>query len=697
MPKKKDEPFNDGTKWVIYDQFSGLNTVDDPEKVKDSEWVEGGNVSFNNGDRLSLRNLGYEQFGSLSAFGTTDPITSLHTFRRRDGQAIMMASFGTYLVYFNPSSLTWEPLKVDCTSGKVFGYADYTLHTDTSSYVYFGNGVDMFARWSGNYAKLTQAISIGDTVVHLDSIAGWPMTGSTYINGVVHAYIQYGSITGATVSNVGAGYHANDVLTVVQAGGATGTIKVNSVDGSGKITAISVLTGGTGYHPEADLTTSVAPAGGTGAKITITHVNSGNTINLSTIAGSVLANGRGLSEYINIQSGATFPIGNIYLMANNRLFISGVSGSPQAVYFSKYGDPLDFSSTSLVTGSTATASGTFNLAEGGGAVTGMVFDEGSIYAFKQSMIYKITLSDSLYVLQQIKPFDGKSQTIGGIAQKCIFTGSNYVFFTTPDRQIMSLERVESVDYPQNVPISLNIMPSIKKAKFDVAAGITFNDIAYLSFKSSDKVDNNDVVYPWNISNKFWNAPITGWNASDFTVYNNGTTEDLYFGSSNNTNIYKVIEENRDDIYDVKGLIKSKQFTFGLPQSQKIMTDLFIEGYITEDTELGITLYLDDDGYTQTFSTVLSGKEKDFQFSKGLYNTFGVNPFAVEVLGSNDDFTWLTKFRIYLNKNFRLKPFYNCQIEFSSEGKNQNWEVIQYGFKVGQYSQEENRKLFKIFN
>lgn len=615
MAKQKTLEMDDNTKWMLFDQFNGFNTIDDPEKVIDGECVDGYNTSANNGDRISLRNKGYEKFGDLSEFSTTDSITSMHTFRRRDGINIIMASFGTYMAYYNPSSLTWEALKTDYSSGKIFGYADYTLHTDTSSQVYFGNAVDYFARWTGNFTKLTTAVAIGEATVYVSDTTGFPASGTIVISGVNHAY------TSKTANTF--------VL--------TGTATVN------------------------------------------------------------LANGRGISEAIDIRTGSTFIKGNIYLMANNRLFISGVVGSPQAVYFSKYGDPLDFSSTSLVTGSTATASGTFNLAEGGGGVSGLIFDEGSIYAFKRSMIYKITLTDALYTLQQIKPFDGKSQTIGGVSSKCIFTGSNYVFFITPDKQIMSLERIEQVDYPQNVPISIKISPNITNGKNDISSGITFNDIAYFSCKSSDSLGYNDIIYPWNISDKFWDAPITGWNASDFTIYDNGTSEDLYFGSSNDTNVYKVIDKNSDDVYNVVGLWRSKQYTFGMPHIQKIITDIFIEGYISESTNLNIKLYLDEDGYTQQFSTILSGTENGFQFSQDTYNVFGANPLGVEVLGGNDEFTGLVKFRVYLNKNFRLKPFYNCQIEFNSDGQNQNWEIIQYGFKVAPYTQQQSRKLFKTFN
>lgn len=694
MAKSTEEVLTDNTKWVMYDKFLGYTTNKDAEKIEDGQTPYAVNVSMNEGDRLSLRNRGYEKLGDLSDFGTTDPITSLHTFRRRDGVAVLMATFGTKMVYYNTASESWELLYNSWTANKIFGYADYTLHTDLTSKVYYGNGYDGVAYWSGNFSALAADLAIGGSVITLESVSGWNNSGTVVIGGVEQNYKIRGAVTTISLVNGGTGYSVNDVLTLVQAGSSGATVTVTSVN-AGVITGISLTTGGTNYYTATGLATTVSPGGGTNATITINAVNSSNTITLDSVSTIAASTGDGASEAQVALS--THPNGNIFLMANNRLFISGVSTSPQAVYFSKYGDPTDFSSSALVTGSTSTASGTFNLAEGGGAVSDLGFFEGSIYAFKRTMVYKITLSDTLYVLQQIKPFDGKSQTIGGIANKCTFTGSNYVFFITPDKQIMSLERVEYIDYPQNVPISKPIYNTFKKGSHDSAAGIAFGDLAFFSTKSSTDSSVNDIVYVRNMDEKFWDGTITGWNASDFAVYGNDGVEDLYFGSSNSTNIYKVNDSNLDDIYGIKGTWRSKQFTFGAPQTQKIMTDLFIEGYITPSTNLKITLYLDDDGYTKKVSTILRGTEKDFLFSQGEFNMFGINPFGVEVIGSNDDFTWLTKFRIYLNKNFRLAPFYNCQLEFESDGKKQDWEIIQYGFKVGAYTKTENRKLFKTFS
>lgn len=125
-----------------------------------------------------------------------------------------------------------------------------------------------------------------------------------------------------------------------------------------------------------------------------------------------------------------YPRGNIYLFADNRLFISGTTSTQNIVYFSSYGSSTSFDLSSLVTSSTLADPGLFNLPEGGGPVKAMVMDEGSIYIFKPAIIYKATLTDTQYSIAPLKAFDGRSQTTGAIGKRNVFVTSNGSFFVT---------------------------------------------------------------------------------------------------------------------------------------------------------------------------------------------------------------------------------------------------------------------------
>lgn len=599
------------SQWYTVDKFQGYQTQQDATKLPIGANPNGQNTQTNDGDRISARDYGYEVLGTSTT--TEDGITSLHTFRKRSGENILIRSRGTYLEYWEEGSNAWESLRTTSTDGADYGYADYNINSDLRSYVYFGNATDNFARWTGAHSTTTATIAVGTTTI-------W--------------------VTDTT-----------DFL-------ATGTARYCDID-------------------------------------IVYSAKTATTLTVATTTATCAA-GRGITQAITEYP--TYPKGNIYLVANNRIFIGGITSTPQAVYFSKYGDATTWLTT-LVSDSTADAAGIFNFGEGGGAVTGMTQDEGSIYMFKKNITYKVTLSDSLYTLQPLKPFDGKSQTTGNTNRKLIFTGSNGTYFVTPDNQIMSLSRIAQVDYPQISPISYTIQPTVDGMDFSSGSGIFWKQSAYFSAKSSSDSYSPDTVLVFNSVTNSWESPIIGWAATDFAVYDDGDGEALYFGDATSANIYKVINESSDNDLPFVSSWRSKQFNFSeivAPADMKEIDSIFVEGYISDNTEITISLLLDEDGFTQQFSTTIDGAtDTGYLFSSTPYNIFGLHPFGYLRFGSSDA-AGLKKFRVYLSKDFRAYPFYNAQVEFESSSDGQSWEITSFGFKVRKATQSEKRSLYKAF-
>ena len=598
--------------WNHFDKFGTYYTKLDETKIPDGSTGKGQNTSINDGDRISIRNLGYELFPEGTATSSEDKINGFHTFRRRDGENIMMRAYDTLLEYYDEDLNSWQTVKSGYTADKDFGFADININTDATSYVYFGNGVESFSRWTGAHTLADGSQSSGAGTVTVDSTADFASTGTIDIGGDEYAY----SSKNATTFTL------------------TGTLSATYADNSRVIEAVN-------------------------------------------------------------ENGSN-PKGNIYLAFDNRLLISGVTSVPQAVYFSAYGDATDYTGAALVTEATDATADLFNLVEGGGGVTGMVTDENSLYIFKRSMIYKVSLTDTNYTITPLKTFDGKSQTIGAVSSKCIFTGGNSVYFVTPDNQLMSLQRVESYDYPQVVAISDVIKPTVDTMNFDDCAGVVFRDKAYFAAKSDTTVTQNDTMLVWNRIKQIWDTPVLGWNVSDFTVYDDTTSEELYYAASVRPEVYKVNSNALDDIYAVTANWRSKQFDFNMPYSQKEILDVYVEGYISPDTTITVSLLLDEDGYTQTFQHDVNGTDSDIIYESEDFNVFGLSTFGSKRFGSNEDQSGKKKFRVYLGKDFRATPFYNAQIEFASDGENQDWEVLNYAFKWRQYSVPEKRELYQSF-
>jgi len=604
-----------GSKWTTISNFNGYQTKVDPSKVPNGANPNGQNTTANDGDRISIRDLGYEIFPEGSTASTSDnTITSLHNFRRRDGENIMIRAYGTVLEYLNEANDTWETLLTGLSDGAIFDFADYNINTDLISYTYFGNAVDDFSRWTGVNTLTDGALAIGDSSIIVDDIDGFKLGSSTIIVCGTELSVDYASTTISTIY-------------------LTGT---------------------------------------------------------STIA---CADNRSVAEAV--QTYDSLPKGNIYLVDSNRLFIAGVASTTQAIFFSAYGNAVTFASD-LITDSTDTSGGIFNLGEGGGGVIDMAADESSIYFFKQSTIRKATLNDTLYTLGVLKPFDGKSQTVGLANGSKSFTGGNGIFFTTPDNQIMNLSRVEQVDYPQVIPISDIIEPTVAGFKLNKQRGIVFRDRAYFTVKASSDSMTNDTVLIFNIKAKQWDSPVVGWNVAEFVIYDDGTSEELYWGDAISPNMYRVVTEARDGEFEVVANWRSKQFDFGLPHAQKEVLDVYLDGYITQNTTLEVSLLLDEDGYTQSFTHNITGMDDDIIYDSDVFNSIGLSAFGTNRFGSQEDISGKKKFRIYLGSNFRASPFYTLQIDFASDGESQDWEILNFGFKWRPYTTPENRNLYQQF-
>ena len=606
------EPRN--SKWVIYPQnpgadFLGFMTKDDPSRLPDLAAPNGQNTTTNRGDRISIRNFGYDLFptsGTLST--TTSPTRSMWTFHLRDGTQILVVAQGASLFYFDETTQAYALLKTGYTSDD-FGFAEMNINTDATSWLYFGNAVEDFSRWNGSVTHLTSALVGAEVTIPVGDTTLFTATGSVVIGTTTVTY------TGKTPTT----------LT-----GAVGT-----------------------------------PAA---------------------------ANGLPVSQAV--VTFASNPKGNIYLAADNRLFVAGIKSSPQAVFFSKYTDATNYVSAIIVTASTATNSGIFNLVEGGGAVTAMAQDEQSIYIFKNNITYAATLSDSFYSIVPLKPFDGRSQTTGAATKRCVFVGGNRVFFVTKDNQIFSLQRLETIDYPQMVPISYPIQPTIDSFSFNAMSGIVYRDRCFFACKSSPSNTSNDILLVFNIVENTWDTPVTNFAVSEFAIYLSNGIERLLYGDSITSNVWIVTNIPQDFHYSTVASWKTKQYDFDIPSDLKEFDDIFIEGYLAENTALIIRLLLDDNGFTQTLETTLLGTETTFLFGNALPNAFGLYSFGTERFGSNSDISGKKKFRIFLNKNLRRTPFFNAQLEFISDGENQAWEIIRYGFLVRQHSQPQPTALMR---
>lgn len=113
-----------------------------------------------------------------------------------------------------------------------------------------------------------------------------------------------GTIETSSLNAGGSGYTANDVLTVVQAGGSSGTLTVDTVDGSGVVLTYHITTKGSGYQ----VANGLAVTGGTGTNFLVNILTINNVTALSQSTAAVNATKYQITYTVTGRTAGSFTI-----------------------------------------------------------------------------------------------------------------------------------------------------------------------------------------------------------------------------------------------------------------------------------------------------------------------------------------------------------------------------------------------------
>jgi hypothetical protein len=175
------------------------------------------------------------------------------------------AAQGDRAFFTRPLYSEYTPL-----DGKVGEMAAFKLHAEGCN--------DPFVRGRVLAADAARISTGAGTKVNVGAY-----TATQYLYGVLHVLsatpgpdtldctiVIADQISTVTINAAGTGYAGGNKLTVVQTGGSLGVINVDTVDGGGGVTGISVSTPGSGYSVANGLSTT--GGAGTGCKVNITGI-----------------------------------------------------------------------------------------------------------------------------------------------------------------------------------------------------------------------------------------------------------------------------------------------------------------------------------------------------------------------------------------------------------------------------------------
>jgi len=323
----------------------------------------------------------------------------------------------------------------------------------------------------------------------------WIWNGSAYVQ--VKAQ---GEITTVTLNAAGTGYSANDIVTIVQAGGSLGTVKVDTIGGGGAVATFSIITPGSGYAVANGLSTTVVPSGGTGFKLNITAIGS-----LTSATGTFEEFSTGTTKY-TIFSNAT----NRY--AWNGTAVTSLSNAPLSkiftthkgrIYWARDND-IVYSALNLINDySTPNDAGTIDITQIKGGLVSLYAYSDRVWAFGEYSMHGLYgTGPANFELINIEG------SVGSISDKGIAVANKKLYWVNYDG---IYEFDGSVPYKISEPYSGNgvdggvttFVQGIKLSLRSLIVSGSLGDYLYISIPYGSSATTNNLTLVFDTKLRQW--------------------------------------------------------------------------------------------------------------------------------------------------------------------------------------------------
>jgi len=395
--------------------------------------------------------------------------------------------------------------------------------------------------------------------------------------------------------------------------------------------------------------------------ITFTGAINGNVAiaQLPTSAGEVPAPDGGW-----VSATSTIPKGSIMLEKDAQMFVAGASGlAGNVLYYSAIDEPVNYAISAVPGGG-----GTARYPEAGGSITALNDYDTLLAVLKENTIRSLQFQEladgtagSIEIVSRDNIVTG--QNVGAVNHKSLAKIENDTAFVAANGWVKSLNKT---DAGNNInELSINIRPTVESYVMTSASGIYFGGKYYLACNDGTGTFNNTVlVYDYDY--KAW-TKFKGWNVNDWFIYD----KTLHYGASNEIATYKVLTTYSDKGLPFNAYWASKWFDFGVPNEQKRLNRIYIEGYITTNTTIGVSALFDGNSTGVAKSIVGSSDYVDTSITQTMigFNTWGKGTYGGETGATAYN---LKKFRV--NLIYPSTPFYNMQIRIGTASPEYVWKI-----------------------
>lgn len=578
--------------------------------------------------------------------------------------------------------VTWRTLLSSLVSTS-FNFTDYWDTAHLQSLVLMVNGAGSITEWTGGVATLASASNT--------------------------------SIGTVAVTAGGSGYVVGDVLTLTT-GGGNATVTVATLSGSG-VSTVTVLNPGTGYSTGAGQATS----GGTG---------SGATLNVSALQGTITITGTTTWAQNGFYTTGTHSVtvnGTNYQATGGwgTLYLTGVTPDPSAlvagaivhqtpettlnaslsglatvtndlisnlrnqiyvasftnrsIYISKVNNYKDYTFTSPVR-----IVGEGALCTLDGNPTALIPQDVAMYVsagLNQWYQTQFTLSSD-NTKEDFQIVRLKTGALQGTQSQGLTTKiSNYIVYVSNEPVLQQLGYVENnIQTPQLSDLSFPIVNDMNSYIFSGGHIQYHKKFVYVSVPSSStmrvyNMTSSDVDPVTSLPKHFYESPLT-LPIGCFSIIDGN----LYGHDFNVPQTYKLFDGYNDNGNFINAVA---MFAFDNNEGRSIskgFNEYFVEGYISSNTTLSMGMQYDLDGCATVTSSDILGTDGKIVCIGGDDNSLGKTSHGKSPLGS--DLLQTTpqslppKFRVI--KTMDKVPYYEYSPSFSSNGLDQQWELLSFG-------------------
>lgn len=624
----------------------------------------------------------YKLVGTSGGVGSS-PITSSGLFKTRDNSSIEVYHAGTALYYWNTKTEDYATLRTGLSDGAFFAFLQSSENDEFRDLFYMGNGIDNDACWNGAHDKVATAISGAATELEISSSL---FTSTIHVSGTATSV----TTTTLTLSTAewGTNVFANFYVEIVDGASAGMVSKISSNTGTElTFTAISGLSG----TPQFRIRTSRFNDTGTlivgSQEIAYTGYTSATKFAISgtyTVAQDAPV-AQVVTEFPDN------PKGNMMLMKDGYRLVASTMNS--TIYRSRVFDLDNFTKSSTRTPGQGDI---IDVVEGTGNLTGLVNWGKYFLAIKEDLVkpYYYTsynqasgATDDNDVVASDSDDTRIAPLIGGSYPLGTFNVDNAIVSCITGRGFRLLESdssgsgiATSQDFSQNISLVAKNFVS------DKACGTQFLDEVWISTKTNDDSDNNDIVCVFNTKTGSWSLPRRGWAISSFFIKG----KKLYGTSATKREVYEIKGSLDIDLGDGENYTTATSFTTGVltnANSGKRSTSRYhyITGRMNTATELTIQRLFERNGAYRTETCRLS-----YALTPGIFTEEGNIPYigsdelGAYPLGSivprdSDDFTDMLYFIAYIE--WSAKTANGWQITISTDGNGQEYEIFEQGLEI----------------